>query len=217
MKKKNNTAKYCNIVIIFTLIMLILFSFSISFAWYQAKIANSIVQDLNTAGIKIDFNTKDENTLTPDILKEGVLNNTQKLPDDYNTRKASGDTYYVESFGNSVKLTEDVKVIFGTYIENDTEKVYTNAHFYISMKYLDKDGKVKDLDNFNKYFDIDYALVSKGDSEYTLNDYNDSFFTETSGDYDLHLQVSYRLPDELLPVELVNSSCITIYIVAELS
>ena len=38
---------------------------------------------INTAGIKIDLNTKSDNTLTPDILKTGVLNNTNKLAHSY--------------------------------------------------------------------------------------------------------------------------------------
>ena len=59
-------------------------------------------------------------------------------------------------------------------------------------------------------------MVTKG-SNYTLKEYTGSFTVDASGDYDLHLSVSYKVPDELLPAELVNSSCITIYIEADLS
>lgn len=216
--KKNNSAKYCNIVIIFTLVILVLLSLSMSFAWYQAKEANGIVKNLNTAGIKIDFNTRDSNTLTPDILKEGVLNNTNKLPDedDYKKRKENNDTYYVESFGNTVNVKEDVKIIFSAYDDGINSGVYNTATFTISMKYLNHEGKVIDLNNFSEYFHIEYAMVTKG-YDYTLADYTGKFSVNTAGEYDLHLGISYELPDELLPVDIVNSSCITIYITAELS
>lgn len=213
--KKNNSAKYCNIVIIFTLVILVLLSLSMSFAWYQAKIANGIVKDLNTAGIKIDLNTKSDNTLTPDILKEGVLNNTNTLPKGWDDDKSK----YIETPGNTVNVKEDVKIIFGSYDNGEDSGVYNTATFTISMKYLNHEGEIVELTDFDEYFYIEYALVTKGTS-YTLKAYTgEEFKVEGKGtvEYDLHLSVSYNLPDELLPVEIVNSSCVTIYITASLS
>ena len=214
MEKINS--KNFKIILIFSIVFLLLITIGISFAWYQAKIANSIIDDLSTAGIKIDLNTKDYNTLTPDILKEGVINVTNptkaNLPDGYDDNKET----YVEVLGNTVTVKEDVKIILGSYNDDTTSKAYTTATFTISMKYLNSNGEVLELTNFSEYFDIKYDMVKKGAS-YTLDSYNGQFIKEESGDYDLHLSVAYRLPDELLPAQLVNSSCITIYITAELS
>ena len=216
MKKNNINKFYIAVVMFFTALLSIVMIVSISFAWYQAKVANSIVKDLDTAGIKIDLNTKDSNTLTPDILKEGVINVTNptkaNLPAGYDDNKET----YVEILGNTVTVKEDVKIILGSYDDDTTSKTYTTATFTISMKYLNSNGEVVELTNFSEYFDIKYDMVKKGAS-YTLDSYNGQFIKKESGDYDLHLSVAYRLPDELLPAYLVNSSCITIYIAAELS
>lgn len=216
MEKSNS--KNFNIIMIFAVVILLLITIGLSFAWYQAKIANSVINNLQTAGIKIDLNTKEYNKLTPDILIEGVLNNTNTLPYDYSSNKSK----YVEKSGNTVTVKEDVKIIFGSYVNKDgtTSGTYTTATFTISVKYQDKTGEAVSLSNkdISNYFDIKYAMVTKG-ANYTLASYTSEFTKTGSGEnnYDLHLSVAYRLPDEKLPAELVNSSCITIYIEAELS
>ena len=194
MEKDNS--KNSNIIMIFAVVILLLITIGISFAWYQALESQSVINDLNTAGIKIDLNTKEYNKLTPDILKEGVLNNTNILPYDYSSNKSK----YVEKSGNNVTVKEDVNIIFGSYNNGTSSGTYTTATFTISVKYQDKTGKAVSLSNneISTYFDIKYALVTKG-SSYTLTSYTKAFTKTTSGDYDLHLSVAYKLPDEKLP------------------
>ena len=210
MKKTNVTNR--KILMIFSIVISLLVTIGVSLAWYQAKISDRVIDDLNTAGIKIDLNTKNSNTLTPDILKEGVLNNTNKLPSDYSSKKAN----YIETAGNTITVKEDVKIVLSSYSDGSNSKTYTTATFTIGMKYLNSRGDVVDLTNYGEFFDVKYAMVTKGAS-YTLAAYNGAFTKKSSGDYDLHLSIAYKLPDELLPAELVNSSCITIYINSVLS
>ena len=193
-KNSNNlTFKFGSVVFCLVLILLII---NISFAWYTAKVNQGNI-DLVSEGIVVSLNTGHDTTLTPDVLKEGVLNDTQTLPNDYDSRKA----YYVESFGTTVTVKEYIEL----YLET------SDVNISASIKYLDKTGKAVELtaSEIEKYFNVNISFV---DSE------SQTVLVENlvTGSYVMTITISYKLPDELLPVELVNSSLIVLTVTGTL-
>ena len=97
-------------VSVFMTMLFILLVISISFAWYKADIDNKAI-DLASAGITLTLEDESGSMLTPDVLKEGVLNDSQTLPSDYEANKSK----YTES-GTTVTIKENVDI----YIEEGT-------------------------------------------------------------------------------------------------
>lgn len=180
--------------IIFT-IFLIALMISVSFAWYAAKTNQGNI-DLLSEGITITFNETDDKKLQPLILKEGVVykdsQGNYQYPSDY-----PDDKYFV-SKGNTLTYEEKIEV----YLNESTAKML------FSISYKDKKGEIVSLDEADmlNYFDLQYSI---GEDE--LTPYTGSVtLSELDGEYDLKISISYKLPDELLPSDLVNSDFIVI-------
>ena len=195
--------KFGSIVFTFVLIFLIV---NMSFAWYTAKVNQGKTKELMSEGINIYLNTNEDNTLTPDVLKEGVLTvvgGEYVLPTDYEERKENDDTYYVESFGNTVTLVETVEIY-----------LYHSDSVYFEFILVADNGEET---NVSKYFDISYALVTRGGSvdNYTNTTNNESSLSVLveeleEGIFDLYINISFNTVDELLPDYLLNSGVITL-------
>ena len=179
--------------VIFT-IFLIALMVSVSFAWYAAKTNQGNI-DLLSEGITITLNENDENTLQPSVLKEGVVykdnQGNYQYPNDY------PDSKYFVSEGNTLTYEEKIEV----YLYEST------ATMQFSISYKDKTGELVTLtpEDMLSYFIIMYKI----DGELTTYT-GDVTLEDLDGEYDLNISISYKLPDELLPSDLVNSDFIII-------
>lgn len=195
--------KFGSVIFTFILIFLII---NMSFAWYTAKVNQGIIDELFSEGIDLKINTTEVNTLTPDILKEGVLTiegGNYVLPTDYDSRKQNGDSYYVESFGNVIELVSTVELYL---YESDTIKLEFTA--------ISNNGEET---NITKYLNITYSLVASGSakSEMVVPTNNIDTMESTVGNlvegtYDLYINISYSMVNEMLPEEVLNGGVITL-------
>lgn len=198
--------KFASVIFIFILIFLVV---NLSFAWYQAKTNQGMIEDLTSEAITIEFNSS-ENQLKPDILAEGVLivvDGNPIFPNDYEENKGK----YLLDEKTVVSVVEDVEVYLNKYNSVD-------LHFSIS--YQGKDGEAVSLSDSDlvKYFDIKYA-ISDSDT-YELVSYNglaNVVLNKEVTSYKLYLEISYKLPDELLPIELINSNEILLVVSGSLA
>lgn len=188
--------------VIFSLILIFL-TFSMSFAWYQAKVNQGTAINLASESIEITFNSS-SNALSPDVLAEGVViikDGNPIYPSDYETN----DDYYI-SRKSYVRVVEDVEVYLNKFSSID---------LLFTLSYQAKDGTVKTLNDSDlvKYLDIKYAIAS-GDT-YELTSYNglaNVVLNNEVTSYKLYLEISYKLPDELLPIELISSDSILLVV-----
>lgn len=181
--------------IFFSLVLVVLIV-NMSFAWYQAKVNQGKIEDLTSEAIEITFNSSD-NSLKPDILKEGVLT----IVDGEYVYPSEDEDIYYESRKNVVTVKEDVVV----YLAEST-----GVNLTFSLSYKGKNGLAYTLtpDELVKYFEIKYALVNASVVDPTLNVYSGSTnitLDKNVSSYTLYLEISYNLPDELLPSDLVSS------------
>lgn len=179
--------------IFFSLVLVVLIV-NMSFAWYAAKVNQGKIEDLTSEAIEITFNSS-ENSLKPDILKEGVLTIV-----DGEYVYPSEDIYY-ESRKTVVTVKEDVVVYLA-------ESTGVNLTFNLSYKGKNGLAYTLTLDELVKYFEIKYALVEASIVDPTLNVYSgstDITLDKSVSSYTLYLEISYNLPDELLPSDLVSS------------
>lgn len=191
---------------IISFILLTMLLICLSFAWYQAEIINNAVE-LASEGITITFNDSSSNRLTPDVLKEGVYNG---IPNDYATNK---NTYCITE-GNTLYFQEFVKV---KYVKYDT------LTFNVTLNYKGLTEEVDALNylNITVYKSVDevtinsYVPVGEGISLNNTPSVNKSVLGD--GEYYLIFAVSYKLPDEMLPADLINSDVIILNISATLS
>jgi hypothetical protein len=190
---------------LFAGVLLLVCLISLSFAWYTATIENDKLSDLTSEGIVLTFNNKSGNTLKPDKLKEGVLNNTG-LPSDYQSNKAT----YTDEVGNTLYFQEKVKL---------EKNKFTEVLFSVDLT-TDDLSKVNAL----TYFDIK-VYVSIDEINFESLPVNSITLDGTAVDVDSKLltgefymvfAVSYKLPDELLPTNVVNSEFIKLDITATL-
>lgn len=201
---------------LFGTLLLVVSLVGISFAWYLAIANNFTAINLGSEGISVTLNEK-SGMLEPDILAEGVYNGS--LPD------PMLESYYV-SRGNTVYVREVVKL----FVADNTSSELT---FNIKLSYqteVIEDGKVVskvvelDLneDTYKEYFNISMYL---SDEEVAFNELSDSDLIELNeltkanleGTHHLVLAISYAKPDELLPIDLINSPAITLNITAALN
>ncbi len=194
MKKKIYT------LLIFIMVLICL-TFNLSYAWYTLKEDCGIIQDLNSIGIKISLNTSLDNNLEADVLKKGVLDESFTLPSDYYDKKSVNDFSYVESFGNIVSIKENIEL----YLIDE------GVSISFLLKYLDEDNCEVLLTNeeMENYYNITYDFV---DSD-NVNVSKDEL---VSGNYIMTINLSYKVPDELLPLKLINSSKIWLVVTIDL-
>ena len=190
---------------LFAGVLLLVCLISLSFAWYTATIENDKLSDLTSEGIVLTFNNKSGNTLKPDRLKEGVLNNTG-LPSDYQSNKAT----YTDEIGNILYFQEQVKlekhnftdVLFSIKLTtNGLESV--DALTYFDIEVYVSESLVEDFNLLEDPITLDNTAVNIDSKLLT-------------GEYYMVFAVSYKLPDELLPNEVVNSEYIKLDITATL-
>lgn len=183
--------KHISLAFISTIILTVLL-ISLSFAWYQAEVINNAI-DLASEGITIEFNTKTDNKLVPDVLKEGVYNG--ELPADYSANKS----LYCYSVGNTLYITEKVRI---KYVQYDT------LTFNISMNYKGLEDAINALDYLNvKVYKSDIETTTpSGDGIKLTKDNSSVNYTKLpSGEYYLIFEISYKYPNEMLPADLLNS------------
>lgn len=193
MKKKTMVSSILFLVILVVLIV------NMSFAWYTAKVNQGVIE-LTSESIEININDQSDE-LKPDILKEGVLtivDGEVSLPNDYQTN----EDYYLQR-KTTVTFIQDIMVNL-----DQSNKLVLN----LEICYMSK-GKLVKLspEDLIKYFDINYSLISSG--EHLMKEYNgpaDIGLDKEIKSYTLKLEISYKLPDELLPSELVSSNLLLI-------
>lgn len=190
--------KFGSVVFVFVLIFLIV---NLSFAWYTAKVNQLNVNELTSEGIKFSLNTDVSNTLKPDVLEEGVLtivDGLYVLPEDYEENKGS----YIALDGSDVTVYSDLEF----YLDNGTV-----VSLSYGIKYLINGEEMVLTDSdVNNYFDISYKLYDSSSNEVSLG-------SLATGSYKLEVTISYKLADELLPLGLINSECITLIVKGNLS
>ena len=192
--------------VIFT-IFLIALMVGVSFAWYAAKTNQGNI-NLLSEGITITLNENDENTLAPSVLREGVVykdsNDNYQYPSDY------PDNKYFVSLGNTLTYKETVEI----YLNNSSDESLntSTATITFTISYKDKTGSIKELDSSEivEYFLIEYSINTSDEAEFTAYTSPITLTGSYDGVYNLHLSISYKLPDELLPSDLVNSEFIII-------
>lgn len=205
------------LVLVLTTLLLIVSIISMSFAWYSAEVLDNMISDLSSEGVSITL-TDNDSSIKPIIMKEGVIipeyvgyidDGYVKVCDGYvaPTGWNSLQTYY-ESLGTTYAQTHAVRVV--------VDKLNTLTLSF-SITYLDALGNevvLSDSDIPN-YFDLSYSLSNNSG----VFEHVDGVYTLDAGTYELNLaiSVSYKLPDELLPSELVNSNLIKLSITANLS
>lgn len=193
---------------LFAGVLLLVCLISLSFAWYTATIENDKLSDLTSEGIVLTFNNKSGNTLKPDRLKEGVLNNLglPGLPSDYQSNKAT----YTDEIGNTLYFQEKVKL---------EKNKFTEVLFSVDLT-TDDLSKVDAL----TYFDIK-VYVSRNEINFASLPANPITLDGNAvnvdsklltGEFYMVFAVSYKLPDELLPTNVVNSEFIKLDITATL-
>ena len=181
-------------------IFLIALMIGVSFAWYAAKTNQGNINNLVSEGINITLNENDEETLEPSVLIEGVLYKDNEgnyvYPNDY-----PNDIYF-ESKGNTLTYKEKIEI----YLNDST------ATMTITVSYKDKTGEMVVLSDSDlaKYFDFKYDISTSDEANYASYTGPITLNSSYEGVYNLHLSISYKLPDELLPSDLVNSDFIVI-------
>ena len=216
----NRTFKFGSVVFCLMLILLIL---NISFAWYAAKVNQGNI-DLVSEGIIVSLNSEANNELTPDVLVDGVVNinpddyviyycPTCKLSYSYNElcgNKCSNcyeeasvielDASYVSEYGNTIIIKENVEL----YLDSSLTHKSTVDISY-GVKYINKTGNEVELlpHEVKKYFDITTIFVNSSSEEVLINNL-------VTDNYVMTINVSYKLPNELLPYELISSPSIVL-------
>lgn len=195
--------KFGSVIFTFILIFLIV---NMSFAWYTAKINQGITKELLTEGINIYLNTTEDNTITPDRLKEGVLtivDGAYVLPSDYETKKLANDKTYVESFGRVVEVASVVEIYL---YDSDTLTLD-----FTLLSNLDVET------NVTEYFVISYSLLPQGSpkGEMTSTTFDDDSLSSSvnlteEGLYDLYINISFAMCDEMLPKDIQTLGEITL-------
>lgn len=202
------------LTILFGIMLLVVTFVSVSLAWYQAIENSNMAKDLASEGITITFDKKSE-MLKPDILVEGVYNGSLPEP--------MLDSYYV-SRCNTIYVSEIVKLaIVDSELSNFKD---STLDFNIKLRYQNAVNEVEELDlseeTCKEYFNISAYL---SDTEVDFSSLNSEDLIELTeltkenlaGTHYLVLAISYAKPDELLPVDLVNSPSITLNITATLN
>lgn len=199
VKIKKYISMVCFVLIFFCVV------FCVSYAWYEAQANKGKVENLSSEGVSITLENSDT-TLKPDVLKQGVLipyfdgydaetlkeivSGEWLVPIDY-------DSKYYEP-GTTVSLTGDIYLIIDSPAGSDAR----NLLFSYQICYLDSNMEQVFLteEETTKYFSFSNQELLNGDSEFNTSDI-------PNGEYNLELafDLAYNLPDELLPIELVNS------------
>ena len=207
-----------SLVLVFTTLLLIVCIISISFAWYSAEVLDNMISDLSSEGVSITL-TDNDSSIKPIIMKEGVIIPIPEYDDIYDGYVKVCDGYvapvgwdtneaYYLSLGSTYSQTHAARVV--------VDKLNTLTLSF-SITYVDALGNevVLSDSDISNYFELSYSLSNN----LGVLEHVDGVYTLESGTYDLDLaiSVSYRLPDELLPSELVNSNLIKLSITANLS
>ena len=185
--------------IIFSLILVVLIV-NMSFAWYSAKVNQGEIIELVSESIEINL-IDYKNELKPGVLKEGVLTV------DSEGKWIEPEEYLVEYFESPPTTVSFTNQVIITYDQKD---IPNELQLEYVVKYIGKDGKVVEI-AASEYFNITSTLKSLDEEEVKLNELNLSE-TNSSANYVLEIEISYKLPDELLPIELVNTSHLVIII-----
>ena len=195
----------------FTTMLFLLLVVSISFAWYKADVDNKAI-DLASAGITLTLDSKSGNTLTPDVLIEGVYNGS--LPDDYEENK----NLYTTSIGNELYFQEKVKLIYASYTNVTFDVLFTTGEVEdaSALDYLNVDIYVSStkIDDYNNLSTPLISLTSETKSV-AIEDNLSSLIIDD--EFYMVVKVSYKLTNEELPVSLLQSDVINLKITATLN
>ena len=195
----------------FTTMLFLLLVVSISFAWYKADVDNKAI-DLASAGITLTLDSKSGNTLTPDVLIEGVYNGS--LPDDYEENK----NLYTTSIGNELYFQEKVKLIYASYTNVTFDVLFTTGEVEdaSALDYLNVDIYVSStkIDDYNTLSTPLISLTSETKSV-AIEDNLSSLIIDD--EFYMVVKVSYKLTNEELPVSLLQSDVINLKITATLN